>query len=283
MDRSFFNIRKLKAKTEISKTRLLEFQYADDCALVADSPGNLQAVLNCIDALYRRMGISINVHATEILKLNPDDMEADAQLIIRQEPLKEVTCFKYLGGCWSSYCTIDDEVNFRIGRASSAYGRLRTRVFENHGITFHTKVMVYLAIVISTLLYGSEAWTLYRRPTKLLEKFHMRSLQRLLGITLKDKIPHTEILRRTGCASLESLLNRNKLRWTGHVIRMDKDRLPKQLLYGELTEGQRAIGGQLKKYKEPFEIHSVNVTSHMQTWSNWQLTVKLGATLAAGA
>ena len=38
MNRSIFDIRKLKAKTKISKTRLLKFQYADDCALVADSP-----------------------------------------------------------------------------------------------------------------------------------------------------------------------------------------------------------------------------------------------------
>ena len=161
-----------------------------------------------------------------------------------------MTCFKYLGSHLSSYYTLDDEVNFRIGRASSAYRRLKTRVFENHGITLHTKVMVYHAIVIYTLLYGSEAWTLYRRQTKLLENFHMRSLQRLLGITWKDKIPHTEILRRTGCVSLESLLNRNKLRCTGHVIRMDNDRLPKQLFYGELVEGQRAVGGQLKKYED---------------------------------
>ena len=183
MDRSLFDIRKLIAKTKISKIRLLEFQYADDCALVADSPENLQAVLNCNDALYRRMDLSINVQKTEILKFNPDDMEADAQLSIRQESLKEVICFKYLGSHLSSYCTLDDEVTFRIGRASSVYGRLRTRLFENNGITLHTNVMVNHTIVISTLLYGSEAWTLYRRQTKLLQKLHMRSHQRLLGTT----------------------------------------------------------------------------------------------------
>ena len=150
MDRSLFDIKKLKAKTKISKTRLLEFQYADDCALVADSPEILQSVLNCIDALYRRMGLSINVQKTEILKFNSADTEADAQLNIRQEPLKEVTSFKYLGSHISNNCTLDDEIDFRIGRASSAYGRLRKRVFENHNITLHTKVMVYHAIVIST-------------------------------------------------------------------------------------------------------------------------------------
>ena len=31
---------------------------------------------------------------------------------------------------------------------------------------------------------------------------------------------------------------------------MGNDRIPKQLLYGELAEGQRTAGGQLKRYKD---------------------------------
>ena len=50
--------------------------------------------------------------------------------------------------------------------------------------------------------------------------------------------------------SLENTIQRSKLRWVGHVIRMDNDRLPKQLLYGELSVGARTAGGQLKRYKD---------------------------------
>ena len=78
----------------------------------------------------------------------------------------------------------------------------------------------------------------------------MGSLRRILGVTWRDKIPNIVILQRTGCTSLESLLHRGLLRWVGHVIRMDDNRLPKQLLYGELSEGIRSVGGQLKRYKD---------------------------------
>ena len=88
------------------------------------------------------------------------------------------------------------------------------------------------------------------RQIKLLEKFHMNSLRKLLGITWRDKIPHKDILSRTGCVSMENLLHRNKLRWTGHVLRMENYRLPKQLLYGELAKEQRTAGGQLKRFKD---------------------------------
>ena len=130
-DRSLFDLKKLKAKTKISKTLLLEFQYADDCPLVADSPEKLQLILTRIDTLYQRLGLSINVQKTELIKYIPHDTEATVELNIHQEPLKEVTSFKYLGSHITANCTLDDEVNFRIGRASSAYGRFRIRVFEN--------------------------------------------------------------------------------------------------------------------------------------------------------
>ena len=49
-------------------------------------------------------------------------------------------------------------------------------------------------------------------------------------------------MERTKCPSLEYLLKRNQLRWIGHVVRMPDSRLPKQLLYGELSSGRPSIG-----------------------------------------
>ena len=70
----------------------------------------------------------------------------------------------------------------------------------------------------------------------------MKSLRKLLDVTWRDRVPNTEVLRRTSCVSLENILHRNPLRWVGHVIRMDDDRLPKELLYGELDRGARTAG-----------------------------------------
>ena len=38
--------------------------------------------------------------------------------------------------------------------------------------------------------------------------------------------------------------------WTGHVIQMGNDRLPKIIFYGELKDGARSRGGQRKRYKD---------------------------------
>ncbi|CAE1176865.1 unnamed protein product [Acanthosepion pharaonis] len=55
--------------------------------------------------------------------------------------------------------------------ASASFGRLHLQVFSNSNLRFTTKAAVYRAVVVSTLLYGCECWTLYRRQIKLLETY----------------------------------------------------------------------------------------------------------------
>ena len=43
-----------------------------------------------------------------------------------------------------------------------------------------------------------------------------------------------EVLDRAGSTSIESMLPKAQLRWTGHVIRMSDSCIPRQVLYGEL-------------------------------------------------
>ena len=75
---------------------------------------------------------------------------------------------------------------------------------------------------------------------------HMRSIMR---ITWMDKVTNKEILERTGLPSMEDLLIRKNLRWNGHLMRMSPERLPKQVLYSQLSSGQRKRGRPRLRYK----------------------------------
>ena len=74
-------------------------------------------------------------------------------------------------------------------------GRLSKRVGENRLLKMGTKVRVYVACVVSTLLYGSETWTTYFHQERRLNTFHIRCLMQIMGITWRDKIPNSEVLR----------------------------------------------------------------------------------------
>ena len=130
----------------------------------------------------------------------------------------------------------------RIGKASAAMAHLTKRVWENTMLTIKTKTQVYQACVLSTLLYGSESWTLYAQQQRRLNTFHLRCLRRILGISWQDHIPNTEVLARAGSLSMYALLTKRRLRWLGHVTRRHNGRLPKDILYGELATGSRPTG-----------------------------------------
>ena len=141
---------------------------------------------------------------------------------------------------------IDDEVNARIAKASAAFGRLRDSVWDRSGMRLDTKLKVYKAVVLPALLYACETWTVYHRHAKRLNHFRTSCLRKLLKIKWQDRIPDTEVLKRAGMQNVLTLLKLAQLRWTGHVIRMHEERLPKKILYGELEMGKRSHGGQKK-------------------------------------
>ena len=96
---------------------------------------------------------------------------------------------------------------------------------------------------------------------KRLNYFHTSCLRKLLKIKWQDRIPDTEVLKRTGYTysseistvkmqSIHILLKLAQLRWTGHVTRIPDERLPKKILYGEFQVGKRSHGGQKKRYKD---------------------------------
>ena len=150
------------------------------------------------------------------------------------QKLQVVDKFTYLGSTLSRAVHIDDELRARTAKASVAFGRLRTNVWERNGITIDTKLKVYKAVVLPTLLYACETWTVYQRHAKKLNHFHLSCPRKLLKIRWQDKIPDTEVLKKAKMQSVHTLLKLAQLRWTGHVTRMPDERLPKKVIYGEL-------------------------------------------------
>ena len=101
--------------------------------------------------------------------------------------------------------SIDSELNKRIGKATMTLSRLKKHVWSNNKLSDHTKVNVYKACVISTLLYRSESWTMRAHQEKMLNVFHMRCLRRILGITWQDRVTNKVVLEKAGIPSLYTL------------------------------------------------------------------------------
>ena len=75
---------------------------------------------------------------------------------------------------------------------------VRLNIWERNGIKFDTKLKVYKAVILPTLLYACKTWTVYRSHAKRLYHFHLSCLRKLLKIKWQDKIPDTEDLKKAG-------------------------------------------------------------------------------------
>ena len=249
-DGSIFDLRRLSAKTKTLNSLIQEALFVDDCALMAHKPGDLQAMLNNFSDASKPFGLSISLGKTEVLfQRAPNSVAPQPAIFIDDVERKVADSFKYLGSTISVDGSLD--IASRNSKASQALGRMRNRLLNHHNVTLDTKLKVYRAVVLSSLLYGCETWTVYRRHLKQLERFHQRALRSILGIRWQDKVTNTEVFERTNCISIEVMLLKSCLRWTGHVIRMGH-RIPKQLpvLFGELEQSHRRQGRPCKRFKD---------------------------------
>ena len=152
------------------------------------------------------------------------------------------------------------------------------------GILQDTKIKGYKAVILSTLLYGCETWTVYRRHEKQLQHVHLRSLRMILNISWQDKIPDSEVLERAALPSAITIMQKAQTRWAGHVSRMANSRIPKQLFYGELKHSGRKVSGQRKRYKDTLKVQLKDYSIDIDTWESlasdrpaWRSLINKGA------
>ena len=144
-----------------------------------------EAIYSLLYSIYRDIGLVINSDKTEkMFHLTRVALNVDPVITIGGAELRISPQFNYLGLILTADCSVDEKVDRRINKASASFGRIRKRVFDDHGLRRSTKVVVYRAMCLqqySMVLNGGETLTLYRRHLKLLEGFYMRCIKKILG------------------------------------------------------------------------------------------------------
>ena len=93
-------------------------------------------------------------------------------------PLSQVTSFKYLGRI---HTVVDDDyptVVINLQKSRHNWERLM-RVMGREGVDAHNSVHIYLVVVQSVIIFGSETWVMTPRIVRLLGGFRHRVARRL--------------------------------------------------------------------------------------------------------
>nr|VZI26820.1 unnamed protein product [Spirometra erinaceieuropaei] len=284
------NQRQMHFQSRVSTTTVHELLFADDCALNTTSEEEMQRSMDLFSAACENFGLVINTQKTVVMHQPPPNSatapKAPPQISVNVTQLPVVDNFPYLGSTLSRNTKVDDEVANRISKASQACGRLQSTVWNRHGLQLSTKLKMYKAVILATLLYGAETWTVYAKQARRLKHFHISCLRRILRLKWQDRIPDTDVIERTGILSIYAILRQIQLRWSGHLVHMDDERLPKRLFYGDVATGSRRQRGQIRRYKDTLKSSLKCLQINPTNWEelaldrpSWRRTVKTGAAI----
>ena len=149
--------------------------------------------------------------------------------------------FTYLDSVISNNAAVSKDLDNGLSKASSSFGRLSKRVWLSQSVRLSTKIEVYRAVAILTLLYDAEIWVVYRKQIRLLERFHQRCLRSILGLKWQDHVSNKEVLKKANLPSIVPILLLVQLRWAGHVTRTEDIRMPKAIFFPASSKKESVI------------------------------------------
>ncbi|BHF61198.1 hypothetical protein SprV_0100417100 [Sparganum proliferum] len=273
-DGHLLNQQRIHFQSRVSTTTVRELLFADDCALKTTSEEEMQRSMDLFSAACENFGLVINTQKTVVMhqpppnSATPPNAPPPPQISANGTQLQVVENFPHLGSTFSRSTKIDDEIARRISKATQAFGRLKNTVWNRHGLQLSTKLKMYKAVILPTLLYGAETWAVYTKQAHRLNHFHLSCLRRILRLSWQDRIPDTGVLERTGILSIYTMLRQMQLRWSGHLVRMDDERLPKRLFYGDVATGSRRQGGQIRRYKDTLKSSLKRLQINPTNWED---------------
>jgi hypothetical protein len=165
--------------------------------------------------------------------------------MINGKIIEQVNSFSYLG-CNLSHISPKDFDN-KLIKFQQLIGTTKKTLLKI--VRTETILKFYKTLVIPTLLYGSETWTLTASQLKRLEAAEMRLLRPLAGHTILDHKRNEDIHKKFNFENITSIISTYRKNWYEHVTRMPPHRTPRRLLFYK-PSGRRNVGQLRKRWKD---------------------------------
>ncbi|KAI5717340.1 hypothetical protein M8J77_004178 [Diaphorina citri] len=206
---------------------LIALLYADDLVLLTDKENELQKMLDALEEYCTVNKLEVNVEKTKVVVFRrKGKLRKEIKFTYQRTPVEIVPSYIYLGVTFTSGLCFVENVKRFITKTMGAIATVnslwaRTRVYN-----WEANMIVYNAVVKSTLLYGAEIWGL--RYLEELEKPQVKYIKSLLY--LPRNTPNYEIRKETGLNKISQEVIRRSINWLITIREMNENRLPQILL-----------------------------------------------------
>src|SRR6201990_197648 len=227
------------------------------------------------------MGMKLNKQKTEVMAVTRDRETIDIR--IQGEEIRQVISFVYLGITFEEQGQIEREMTRRIDKFTRNVGMLYP-ILRERAVPVKVKVTIYCSILRPILTYGSECWSLNTNQKAKVEAAEMKVLRLIRGVTRRDRVRSESIRRDLGVLPVLTVVERNQLRWYGHMKRMNEERLPRRL-YDHVPLGSRPVGRPRKRWRDAVseavrrrgrelaEVEEQRMYEDRETWRAFQRLV----------
>jgi hypothetical protein len=157
---ALFEAEKLGFKLELDLTIAI-LLFADDMLLLAESPQELQQMLDILHKFANEWGFEVNTNKTKSMTLNGAPLEAPVTFGGRA--LEAVQQYKYLGVEFTQAGSWESMVKSMLAKFATRKAALvRMGAADTKGYSIDTNRRLWRVLVFSAIKYGAEVW----QPTK---------------------------------------------------------------------------------------------------------------------
>ena len=217
-------------------TTITDANYADDIAILANTPDQAETLLHSLERAAANIGLYVNAHKTEYMCYN----QTGDISTLEGTPLKLVDKFTYLG---SSIESTEKDIETRLTKAWTAINRLS--IIWKSDLTDKMKRSFFQAAVTSILLYGCTTWTLTKRLEKKLDGNYTRMLRAILNKSWRQHPIRHQLYGHL--PPITKTIQVRRTRHAGHCWR-SRDELIRDVLLWIPTHGRAKAGRPARTY-----------------------------------
>ena len=217
-------------------TTITDADYADDIAILANTPDQAETLLHSLEQAAASIGLCVNAHKAEYMCYN----QTGDISTLEGTPLKLVDKFTYLG---SSVESTEKDIETRLTKAWTAINRLS--IIWKSDLTDKMKRSFFQAAVTSILIYGCTTWTLTKRLEKKLDGNYTRMLRAILNKSWQQHPTRHQLYGHL--PPITKTIQVRRTRHAGHCWR-SRDELIRDVLLWIPTHGRAKAGRPARTY-----------------------------------
>jgi hypothetical protein len=253
-------LKSLNAGINVNDDNVSILLYADDIAVISDSPENMQRLINELHTWSEQWLLHVNLDKTKFIHFRKKAAEITTRNIkFGNITIQKTTQYKYLG------IVLDEHLDYTItaktlaDASSRALGSLISKHYSCKGLYHSTYWKIYEATVVPVFNYGAGVWGTKRYDV--CDNVQNRAIRTFLGVGKRTPLP--VLYGDTGCTPVYIRHKLEVLSLWFRLCRLPRDRLTRRIFEWDY---QQACAGHNSWCKDVLQIMTSTDMEHL-FWS----------------